>query len=249
MKNNIINLPKIPYEDIADKSRYYRVYFNATELQMDEIFSKYEVLLRHEPVSTLDEIITILKPFRPSGLELEGVSELLMVIGLQAIDEHSLSVENASYWVLYGNQLLIPHYSKPQLPCWFSLAGETSYMSGKNQYFQFNQAAPNNVGKATPKKLQAWSDYLNRKEAAMQAYLQETVNIHTQFFKRLDDSGLKYRRNGNHVVINNGCLKIECELGEQHVYYKPIEFDTSMVGIGKTLDFMFDNIITVTPRL
>lgn len=248
MKSHITNLPAIPYEKIATLSENYHIAFYATEFQMDEIFSKYKVLLRCNPVSSLDEIIAVLKPSRPSGLELEGVSELIVTVWFHAVSGGRLDVEGVSYWVLFNNQLLMPRSLKPKQPYWFSLVGETPYMHDRNKYFKYDKPSPNNVGKATQKKLQDWADFLSGKEAAMQAYLQNTIDIHAEFFKRLDESGVQYRRNGNEVEIQNGCLKTKCELGEQKIYCHSITFDDRTCGSNR-LDFILNNTISVVPRL
>lgn len=255
---NIKNLPVISHKDITETPDNYRVSFHVTEFQADEIFGKYKVEVRGWKggiATSFDEAFSMRKPECPKDLEVKDVVSLVRVLWIERATPDYLIVSSASYWILYNGQLLKPSHNKSREPYRFYLVGETPYSHGKNQYFKYNEPEPNRVGKATEKKIKAWADYLNAKEAAMQAYIKENKDKKAAFFARLDASGLEYKRNGNEVLIYNGCLTQKVTIGENDVYPHQPEFDYYRCDSpirrkeGKTsLDFMLENSFPIIPR-
>lgn len=255
---NIKNLPVIPHKDIVDKSENYRVWFYVTEYQAEEIFGRYQVYLRYRVqsvVNSFDEVFGHMKPQRPDGLEIEGTSKLVRVLSIEA-SPNMLYIEGVSYWVLFNGQLLRPYRNKLREPFRFFLVGATQYDSSKLKYFKFEESEPQRVSKATPKKLQAWADYLNAEEAAKQAYIKANKDKKEAFFKRLDASGVKYRINGSEVTIYNGCLMAKVSISEGSIYCRAPEFNgqdketNPYYNIYKetALDFILNNTFPVIPK-
>lgn len=257
MKELIKNLPEIPHKSIAEKSENYRVTFTCTEYQMDEIFPRYKVEYLRESVNSMDELIGKARPACPLNLIVNGVSCLVAVVDFETATPDKLTVISVGYWLLYDGQLLRPQHDRSNEPYRFFLVGSTEYdfrYRGEQRYFKYDVPAPQRIGKATEKKLRAWADWLNGKEAALAAYRQNTQNVYAEFFAKLDASGLPYTRNGNNVIVTNGCLKMKAELGEGKVYCARPEFDWSSDNKAyfargvNSLDYMLNNVITVTPK-
>lgn len=252
MNTTIKNLPVIPFDKIAVYDGNYRVQFYAVECQMDALFANYTIICRHEQVKSIDEMLAIYKPYRPDGLETEGVTTLILSASFEAGLNNTLYVDTLRYWVVFNDQLLRPYNSKSNEPYSFALPEEYNY-NERSRNFDYDVEVPHRVGKATAKKMQAWADYLNGKEQAKQEYISNAYKVEDDFIKRLEASGLEYHRNGSKVVICNGYLKVEAEIGETRVYcstptFCPPNTKSDYYKNGGTLDFMLNNDFKAIPK-
>lgn len=116
--------------------------------------------------------------------------------------------------------------------------------------FEYKEPAPNRIGKATVKKLAQWVEYLDRKEAAAVEYLNKGAAELNALIKRLDASGVEYKRGNSAIVVKNGPFTLKCEITPGGLCYGSPEF--SFYDIYKkhpdkdrdsvTLDFMLNNV-------
>lgn len=252
MNTTIKNLPVIPFDKIAEYDGHFRVAFYAVECQMDVLFANYKIICRQQQVKSVDEMLAIYKPYRPEGLEVEGVTKLVVAISFEASLNNTLYAESLSYWVLFNDQLLRPYRSKNKEPFSFLLPMEYKY-NEPTRYFEYEVEAPQRVSKATAKKMQAWADYLNAQEQAKQEYIANAHKVKDDFINRLKTSGLEYRRDGSKFTIYNGVLKVEAEIGETGIYcstpsFNPPGTKSEYYKLGGTLDFMLNNDFKAIPK-
>lgn len=106
----------------------------------------------------------------------------------------------------------------------------------------FTEPDPNRVGKATAKKLAAWVEYLDRREAAAVAYLNKSEDAKTTFFARLDASGVKYHVSGKDIYITNGALSLRATVEQSGVYYSDLKIDARGED---ALNFILNNKIEI----
>ena len=74
------------------------------------------------------------------------------------------------------------------------------------------EPAPNKVGKATAKKLQAWVSWLDKQEAAAAEYINRGNSELNALIDRLNASGVEWVRDGDTIHIYNGVLRMEVRI-------------------------------------
>lgn len=91
--------------------------------------------------------------------------------------------------------------------------------------WNFNEPAPQKIGKATAKKLREWAAWLDRREAAAAAWLAKGKSEVDNLIARLDASGVEYVRRGDEITVHNGLLKMTISATPAMVYCNRPEVD------------------------
>lgn len=241
---NYKNLPVIP---AFPAEPGYAVRFAATAEQMEKLLNTKEVYHNHDQVTSLEELP------RPGAqavrLEVDGVSHWVPCWWCEGASS-KVFIHHAG-WMLAINDKL---YS-----CWptnsqntlytFRLVGASDIPDG----FEFSKQPPQRIGVATEKKLLAWVEWLDAREAAIRDYLQAGIAAEENLIRRLDECGAEYTREGKIIMVLNGPLKMRVELGANRIFPGNLQLNyqylyEKALRKNSSLDFMLDNIVTITPR-
>lgn len=87
------------------------------------------------------------------------------------------------------------------------------------------EPAPQKVGKATAKKLQAWVSWLDKQEAAAAEYINRGNAELNALIDRLNESGVEWVRDGDTIHIYNGVLRMEVKIKTGGLSYGYPEVD------------------------
>lgn len=158
-----------------------------------------------------------------AALCVPGYSEIVTLYNIEFhYDNGELSVTISVFRdaLAIGDKVYYMYARNNKPPYSFSLVdSQSSEISVYNLERILNEELPQRVGKATAKKLAAWVDYLNRKEAAAVDFLKNGNEEKTKFFASLDASGATYRVSGNNVYITNGALELKATVAQSGIYF------------------------------
>lgn len=241
---NYKNLPVIP---AFPTEPGYAVRFAATAEQMEKLLNTKEVYYNHDRVTSLRELPN--PDAQIVRLEVEGVSHWVPCWCCEGASSR-VFVHHAGWMLAINDKLYNCWATNPQKTLFsFRLVGAADIPDG----FEFSKQPPQRVGVATEKKLLAWVEWLDAREAAIRDYLQAGKDADMNLMRRLEKSGAEYVREGNKVTIFNGPLKMSVEIGVHRIFPANLQLNyqylyEKAVRKGEYLDFMLDNIVTVTPR-
>lgn len=145
---------------------------------------------------------------RYSGLEVSGVSRLVIVCMLEEYGSHNYSeelgkmVDTPPVW---NNKTAFSALENIKTGKLYHISGghrdttfTLSLLEAKNiDGFHNELEAPNKVGKATEKRLQQWFDYLDTVEMNKAEFVRIRDERIAAFKKRLEETGLEIKWNGN----------------------------------------------------
>ena len=158
---------------------------------------------------------------RYSSLVVEGFSELVVCYNVNASLESTTG--KFEYYYLDNSFLLLHEVGTDR---YYHINGKYNantfefslFVEGYRHiplYFSFGKKQPNNVGKATKKKLQAWFDYIQEKESALASYVNAAADKRSAFVQKLEASGLDVQWRGkNKGWVDKGAFRFSFEIDE-----------------------------------
>lgn len=90
--------------------------------------------------------------------------------------------------------------------------------------WEYSEPEPNRIGKATAKKLAAWVEYIDRREASAAEYVGAEARAVSDLLAQIEAAGLEYQRKGTEIKILNGPFSMVCRVYGGEIVCRRPEF-------------------------
>ena len=167
-----------------------------------------------------------------SALVVPGVSQIerlyMVTVYSRADDVCELNTQAVITMLAIGDRIYYAgaRWDKPGQPRALSLYNSITHAIPYSVGWKYDgEPAPNKIGKATAKKLQAWVTWLDKLEAAAAEYINRGNAELNKLIDRLNASGVEWVRDGDTIHIYNGVLRMEVKINTGGLSYGFPEVD------------------------